>query len=275
MPAADHEEEAQAAISLSRAASSDTIHGLVVHRVVRAGPVVETLLHTVRTLAADLVVMSSRGQGALSPWGLGSVAAAVGREAAVPVLVLGRSTVASDGLAAVGRRVRALVPLDGSSHAEMALAPAASVVAALSVPSAGALHLAGVAKSPTAVEEAEHYLHDMAHALQAGMLAGLNLEITWSVEVHSEVAEALIQCAEQGSNGSAERCDLIAMAPHGDGGPQPWALGSVTERVLVRTQLPMMLVRPTRVAAKQMAALRSRDEPVETYARRVLQLISA
>lgn len=39
-------------------------------------------------------------------------------------------------------------------------------------------------------------------------------------------------------------CDLIVMATHGRQGIQRWALGSVAERVLHGTRLPVMIVRP-------------------------------
>ncbi len=40
------------------------------------------------------------------------------------------------------------------------------------------------------------------------------------------------------------RCDVIAMATHGRGGVQRWAMGSITERVLSATKLPLLIVRP-------------------------------
>ncbi|HEV2579957.1 MAG TPA: universal stress protein, partial [Ktedonobacteraceae bacterium] len=40
------------------------------------------------------------------------------------------------------------------------------------------------------------------------------------------------------------RCDLVAMATHGRTGFQHWVLGSVTERVLGATRLPILIVRP-------------------------------
>src|SRR3981081_820745 len=40
------------------------------------------------------------------------------------------------------------------------------------------------------------------------------------------------------------RCDLIVMATHGRGGLQRWVMGSVTERVLGATKLPLLIIRP-------------------------------
>jgi len=44
--------------------------------------------------------------------------------------------------------------------------------------------------------------------------------------------------------GAFGRCDLIAIATHGRGGLQHWVLGSITERVLGATKLPILIVRP-------------------------------
>jgi hypothetical protein len=40
------------------------------------------------------------------------------------------------------------------------------------------------------------------------------------------------------------RCDLIAMATHGRGGLQRWVMGSMAERVLGATKLPLLIIRP-------------------------------
>ena len=40
------------------------------------------------------------------------------------------------------------------------------------------------------------------------------------------------------------RCDMIAIATHGRGGLQHWVMGSITERVLGATKLPILIVRP-------------------------------
>jgi nucleotide-binding universal stress UspA family protein len=310
VPAADPQERAQALSYLARAAKSAHLAGLLTHTVVEAGTVVPTLLRIATSLGVDLIVLSSRGQSGGSLWGLGSVAHQLAHEAAVPTLVL-RAWAPGSMAADLSQReglVRALVPLDGSSHAETALAPAASIVTALSAPTGGALHLAAIAKSPAVAGEAQAYLRTMPRALGTGALAALNLHVSWSVELHDDVAEALITTAEQGppgsavtwtwadgsssaadrgtgavprravgalSGGPAAACAVIVIAPHGSGGPQRWAMGSISERVLQTTKLPVLLVRPSHVAAQQMATPRSQDEPMQDYVTKLLDLISA
>lgn len=89
-----------------------------------------------------------------------------------------------------------------------------------------------------AKREYEHYLEGVAKRFWEGELAKYNLAVTTIVATDPEVTEAIVQTAEQG------KFDFIAMATHGRGGVQLWAMGSTTERVLHATRLPLFIVRP-------------------------------
>jgi len=82
----------------------------------------------------------------------------------------------------------------------------------------------------------------------ARVIADFKLPVTWSVAVDTDVAEAIIRVAENGEDaegaGVFGGCDLIAMATHGYSGMQRWAMGSITERVLSATKLPLLIIRP-------------------------------
>ncbi len=104
-----------------------------------------------------------------------------------------------------------------------------------------------------ALTEAKEYLKGVAERLHrdgAGGLGGLGdlkPDITWSVTFGVDVAEAIIRTAEAGEDLPGVRLgtsDAIAMATHGRGGLDRWALGSVTERVLHGTAFPVLVVRP-------------------------------
>lgn len=89
------------------------------------------------------------------------------------------------------------------------------------------------------------YLHTtQAHLLDGSVapaVEALQPEITWSVAIDTDIAEGA---------GTFGRCDLIAMATYGYGGLQRWSMGNVTERVLHATKLPLLIVRPLNLPAK-------------------------
>lgn len=204
---------------------------------------------------SDLVVLCSHGRTGFTRWALGSVAHTLVHQSTVPVLVLRQSEAPSPFLnRETARPKRALVPLDGAPLAEAALSPAAHLIAALAAPAQGALHLVQVVKvSPAAAEEgtaseqneealrrARTYLKTVAEHVQATEKT-LKLSITSAAVLGVDVADALLCLAEQESLGT---CDLIAISTHGRGGLERWVMGSVTERVLNTTKLPMLIVRP-------------------------------
>src|SRR5690349_24682802 len=59
-----------------------------------------------------------------------------------------------------------------------------------------------------------------------------------------DVAVAIVQAAEQAEGTEFAGHDLIVMATHGRGGVQRWMLGSVAERVLHTTRVPLMAEHP-------------------------------
>jgi nucleotide-binding universal stress UspA family protein len=122
------------------------------------------------------------------------------------------------------------------------------------------LHLTRVVKpGKTAPEEerknpehkAERYLRVVADQVREELLArseALDLIITWSVKVHQDAAEGIIMVAENGEHAGGDdvpgSCDVIAMATNGRSGLQRWVMGSVTEGVLTKTRVPLLVVRP-------------------------------
>jgi nucleotide-binding universal stress UspA family protein len=229
-----------------------------------------TILDVAQFQAIDLIVLCSRGRTGIKRWVLGSVAQEVVRHSPEPVLVLHEHGIMPPPSRA-GSPFRALVALDGSLLSEAVLEPTARLVAALAAPAGGALHLFRVvgilsrsgqvyseAYSATmmqeeARQEAQAYLEALVNRLREGELAKLPLTITSSVAVSSEVAGTIMRVAEQvKAEAGAGGYDLIAMATHGRGGLQRWAMGSITEQVLGASRLPLFIVRPhQRVAQAQ------------------------
>jgi nucleotide-binding universal stress UspA family protein len=162
--------------------------------------------------------------------------------------------------AATGRPLQGLVTLDGSALAEMALAPAAHLVAALAAPAQGALHLLRVVDIPAhygkgrsqanncmkmieqAKQDAKTYLISVVDQLQAGIAAKLNLSLSASVVSDVDVAGAIIKAGEDVEEGGWY--EFIALSTHGRSGLERWKMGSITEQVLHRTRLPLLIMRP-------------------------------
>ncbi len=249
---------------LARIAQFGELAGMKTETEAIAGVPADTIpLYTYES-QADLIVMCSHGYSGFKRWALGSVAQKVARCSPVPVLVLREA-----GPHVLDRRAdpqhpyRALVALDGSPLAETALVPAAQLISALAVPPTRAeLHLMRVlnlrlaspveeAKEPVhskreqAVSDASAYLVAITARLNGGPVGKLGVEITWSVTEHVDVANTLIREAELGENNvSFEEYDLIAMATHGRTGLQRWIKGSITERILNGTKLPLLVIPP-------------------------------
>jgi nucleotide-binding universal stress UspA family protein len=239
---------------LSTMAASDVLAGIETKTEVSFGQPAQFLLKAMQIYGIDLVVLCSHGRTGLSRWVLGSVAHALVHQSSVPVLVLREGQT-------LAHVERALVSLDGSALSEVVLYPAAYLVAALAAPAEGALHLTQVVKvietpreegiasqlNNEAIQQAGAYLADAAKQLRASS-SHLKLALTYSVEAGDDVAETLVNIAEQRGKkseaGGSGACSFIAMSTHGRGGVQRWVMGSVTERVLSTTKLPMLIVRP-------------------------------
>jgi nucleotide-binding universal stress UspA family protein len=217
----------------------------------------------------DLIVMSSHGYTGFKRWLLGSVAEKIAHQAPVPVLILRdgeplRTHVRFDGMSAM----RALVPVDSSARSLDAIPPAAHIVAALSSPEHGHLQLTQIVVVPEHVGkterdgllcEAQQNLAAIGQRIREGLVAhvgpDLHLTLSWALSMESDIAEGIVRLAENGEQcaevGDAERCDLIAMTTHGATGLGKWAVGSITERVLHATKLPLLIVRPADMLEKE------------------------
>jgi nucleotide-binding universal stress UspA family protein len=159
------------------------------------------------------------------------------------------------------RSVKALVALDGSKSSEATLVPTVRLLEALTASAQGLLHLVQVipilsagygkdnqyrASSSTyteEVDEAESRLSSIVDHLKRTLAPDLKLALTWSVIGASDVVESLICIAEEGEKSTDSGYDLIAIATHGRSSLAQWALGSITERILGATKLPLFIVR--------------------------------
>lgn len=252
---------------LTEMAASSMFNGIPTEIHVPFGSAASQLLIESESSQVDGIVLTSRGYTGVARFLLGSVAEYVVRHASVPVLLLREESISgSDLLRGAERPVRALVPLDGSFIAKAALEPAAFLVSALAAPASGVLHLTRVVKpaksaaegaQKNAVHKAERYLRLVADQVREELLApseALDLTVSWSVVVNQDAADGIISVAEHGEgdegDGVSGGCDVIAMSTNGRSGPQRWVMGSVTENVLNKSRLPLLIVRPSEAGDK-------------------------
>ena len=182
---------------------------------------------------ADLIAMGTHGRTGIGRWVLGSVAEQTVRESPIPVLTVHEES----GLDADFDSV--LVPTDGSDRAEAAATHAIRLASACDA----ALHVvhavdvgmisedtAGVALD--ALEEAGRAAID--RVVERGEAAGLS-----SIE-----ASVLTGRAYRAITDYAEEADVdcIVMGTHGRTGMDRFLVGSVTERVLRLSDVPVIAV---------------------------------
>ena len=135
-----------------------------------------------------------------------------------------------------------LLPLDGSEISESA------------IPHAEALALGCEAKKVTIahVEEQERYEGKLTNAKRPGVYlqrTAKRLEakgIATGIKVLTgDPAEAIVSFAEKNP------CDIIVMASHGRSGATRWAIGSVADKVLRASSVPVLVVKAPKQAAKK------------------------
>jgi nucleotide-binding universal stress UspA family protein len=197
-------------------------------------PVV-TILSTICCRRPDLVVMASDSWSSL---GLGiDVAREVARQSPAPILVIptGMEPPRIDGYA---RRI--LVALDGSSHAEEALAPARALADAL----AAELLLLRVVRPQAAASGrtangsqidlggARRYVEALAVSLRSDRMR---------VSALAVVGDPMLMIA---AVSRAQHADLIAMTTRGRDTDAQSALGRVSSELLRTTGVPLLLVPP-------------------------------
>lgn len=234
----------------------------VTFAVLRGEPV-EKICTRVIDAGADLIVMTSHGRTGLSRSWFGSVADSVIRHAQVPVLML--RPIEGKALRTTAHHTfkRIVVPLDGSALSSDILQAAAAVAKAgdgrmmllrivqpvplvstdVGLPFAFPPTLVDDGATDALTEAAKQELGDIARALRAEGVP----DVEASVLVSDRVAPAIIDFAR------AHGADLIAMSTHGRGAAR-FLMGSVADKVLRASGLPILLQQPVAVAAAHGAA---------------------
>jgi nucleotide-binding universal stress UspA family protein len=258
---AKHETEAEGKIVSAASQYLDSIaqglapYGIEVQCAVPLASANQGIMREVTARHADVVVMCTHGRSGLGRWIFGSVAEGVLGHSAVPVVLVhptGRPSTLSlqPGAAPI------LVPLDGSPLAEAALADALNMSRTLSAPlsllrvivpqiayqpdlALGQAYASNVSEQIMNEEQhaAEDYLSTLVKGLQETIVAP-----RWSVRIGWPAEAILDEATRIGA-------ELIVMATHGRSGLAEALLGNVAFDVVRRAGIPVMLVRPAKMAA--------------------------
>lgn len=262
-------ELAKAREYLDRIAQFHELRGIAVETEAVVADIAPAILTAIDRHHSDLVVMSSHGYTGMPRWVVGSIAEKIARLSPVPVLMQRDAGPDLVGTLAPESSLQALIPLDGSQRAEAAIVPAGQLIAALSAPGQGSLHLlravvmpandlSGYSDREAILQAAKEYIHATLKRIHNGQLAselaGSGLSFSGSVTIDSDIAAGIARVAEGGESAgcggimdgtdSVLPSQLVAMATHGYGGLQLLTMGSVTGRILLATRLPLLIVRP-------------------------------
>jgi nucleotide-binding universal stress UspA family protein len=225
--------------------------GAKVHGRVLMGRPPEAILDAVYEEEASLIAMATHGRGGLARFAFGSVAEKLLRTADVPLLLVRsfRPTPEGDLEPQTPEELpfrRILVPFDGSSTAAAGLGPAVKF-AQLFNSTGVILHvvppyvppgpiLPGMEPIfPPAIPEPDAE-EDGATAAAASRFEAVDLPVVRRTVLGDPASAILDHAFEEG-------IDLIAMATHGRSGLSRWSMGSVAERVLRASTVPMLITR--------------------------------
>ncbi|HSG08415.1 MAG TPA: universal stress protein [Longimicrobiales bacterium] len=216
-----------------------------VDTVLLEGHVAEEIAAYADRVSADMVLITTHGHTGMSRMWLGSVADALVRLTTLPLLVVHPAQgghVPED----VFSFKHVMVPLDGSDLSATILGPAADlarasgarmtlvhVVSSSAVLGARIFPLLPDDLSP-AIAKAGEYLEKLADELRED---GLQVDV--HVEEHEAPGRAIAALADKLD------ADVIALATHGYGGFKRALLGSVADKVLRSSALPLLVQSPS------------------------------
>jgi nucleotide-binding universal stress UspA family protein len=228
--------------------------GISISCAVRQGDPAPWIISEAEQEPGTLIAMATHGRSGVARWLLGSVTDKVLHATTTPLLIV-RSNEPSNSVSEAQLKT-VTVPLDGSVLAEQVLPHVATLAKALDL----AVRLVRVHPS---VEEYSRYFERQQIGSTATIYSGpyevfsrkadaqameylhqakmqLNHEGVWSVEeslLRGHPAATIVDLARE-SPGS-----LVTMTTHGRSGIGRWLLGSVADRVIRHSGVPVLVVR--------------------------------
>lgn len=211
------------------------------------GEVADGLTEYADEVHSDMILMTTHGYTGVNRLWLGSVADEMIRHTTIPLFVVHPKEAGASDKPLTIRHI--LIPLDGSELAENVIGPAAELARATGaritllhvVPSgesSGWPVLASLRERPVPpLDAALSYLEGVQEELTRD---GLDVEVV--AKYGHTPATAIVDAAEHLG------VDVIAMATHGYGGLRRTLLGSVADKILRSSTLPLLVMRPMQVA---------------------------
>jgi nucleotide-binding universal stress UspA family protein len=234
----------------------EEVAGQMRNRVKKVSPLVlsgkpaEEIIGYVEKSDVSLVIMTSHGRSGITAWATGSVASKVLHATWVPLLLIR----AIKPKRRVQRKVllsRILLPLDGSEAGEAAVPYVGELMSRLEsevilfgvVPAGRHIRTVGgldyihypEEQLELVKAEAEEYLNKVYRRLKRRK-GTVRVELKVGDKA-GDIAREIINYAEE------KRVNLIAISSHGHSGIERWVFGSIANRVLQASSLPVLVVR--------------------------------
>ncbi|KPL15811.1 MAG: hypothetical protein AMJ93_16320 [Anaerolineae bacterium SM23_84] len=208
------------------------------------GPAAERIAQFAKDQNADLIVLSSHGEGGLNRWNISAAVQRTILEASISVMIVRAYEPVTSDLTGL-RYQRLLVPLDGSQRAECTL-PLATTLARIHE---SQLLLAHVVARPEMPRHAPPTQEDIELANQlternrleaSGYLqqlrSRLSLDVQTRLLVSDNAAATLHELVMQ------ENVDLVVLSAHGYSGGTKWPYGSVAVSFIAYGTTPLLIV---------------------------------
>jgi nucleotide-binding universal stress UspA family protein len=203
-------------------------HGIPSKVVVRQGKPAKAIVKAARDEECDLILMTTRGGSPVKRWVMGGVTEQVLRMSGIPVLALRPRTASPKG----GHVRRVVVPIDGSKRAEDLL-PWAQALAHLLKARLVFLHV--FPRGPRGLRGWNEQKFDalrermnftVARLKEKGIKASFHLQ-------KGDPADRILEFSSPN--------DLIVTSTHGFGGFKRWIFGSVAEKLIHESRIPVLV----------------------------------
>lgn len=209
-----------------------------VEAVWREGKVVPTLAAYATEAGVDLIVMCTHGRGGFERFWLGSVADGLIRHLPAPVLLVRAGRKSAKNVADSAQFSRIVVALDGSPRAESALEATMAMVqsAPTAITLVNVVHPTAALASHSFPSRAEQdmcatYLEPLAarHRTES-------CEIAVETLANANIGRAILEIAKR------HDAQLIALATQGLGGAERFIVGSVADKLIRTSPVPVLVV---------------------------------